>query len=73
MSKSIISHVEADAERLSQTVADSISLSIDRKRDHLVMTEHRLIFKAGVLMKKKDVVVARYKLRPVKLLEREGK
>ncbi len=71
--KTVISNVERDAERLSESVVDEIKLSIDRKRDHLVVTEVRLVYKAGLLMRRKNIVVARYKLRPVRLLEREGK
>lgn len=71
--KAIRSNVEADAAGLCATFASDVSLSIDRKRDHLVLTEVQLTYKAGVLVKRKNVVVARYKLRPVKLLEREGK
>ncbi len=71
--KTVIRNVERDAERLSESVVDEIKLSIDRKRDHLVVTEVRLVYKAGLLMRRKNIVVARYKLRPVRLLEREGK
>lgn len=71
--KTILSHVGEDAAKLSARVASEEMISIDRKRDHLVLTEVQLTYKAGVLVKRQNVVVGRWKLRPVKLLEREGK